>query len=80
MKKKNQKAWYKFVSRKTSVEVVANIFINLTSGWFGVLLVVPGFLGASDTLEYLHLLTPNIVFGILGLLISLWLTEKSKTL
>lgn len=80
MKKKSDKTWYKFVSRKTSLEVLASVFINLTSGWFGILLVTPGFFGMSNFLEFLRLLTLNIPFGIVGLLISLWLSEKSKIL
>ncbi len=80
MKKKKRKVWYKFVSKTTFLEVLASIFINLASGWFGILLVTPGFLGTSNISDYLRLLTLNLPFGIVGLGFSLWLTEKSKAL
>lgn len=67
-------------STKTFFEVMATIFINLTSGWFGVLFVAPGLFDVASLSEYRQLLTANLPFGILGLVISLWLTEKSKSL
>lgn len=69
-----------YFSIKTLFEVLAAILINLTSGWFGALLVAPGLFGITTFLEYRQLLTANLPFGILGLALSLWLTEKSKTL
>jgi len=66
------------ISRKTVLEVVTSIFVNLTSGWFGVVFVSPGFLGGFSIDRYLKLLTTNLVFGIFGLIISLFLTERSK--
>ena len=67
-------------SRKTVLEVVTSIFVNLTSGWFGVLFVAPGLFEVVSFFEYRQLLTINLPFGILGLGLSLWLTEKSKSL
>ena len=70
----------KVFSRKTIFEVFAGTTINLTSGWFGILLVAPGFFGDSTFEEYFKLFITNVPFGILGLLVSFWLTEKSKSL
>ena len=67
-------------SYETFLEVTTLIMINLTSGWFGVLLISPG-LSSDITLDkYLKSLTSNLVFGILGLIVSLILTERSKSL
>lgn len=63
-------------SYKSILEVVTSIFINLTSGWFGLLLVFPG-LSSEITLEkYFKSLTSNLLFGIVGLIFSLILMEK----
>jgi len=66
------------ISRKTVLDVITLIFINLTSGWFGLVFVSPGFLGEVSIDGYLKLLTTNLTFGIFGLIISLFLTERSK--
>ena len=70
----------KFVSLRTFFEVLAGIWLNLTSGWFGILLISPGLFGTVSPGGYIQLLTVNGPFGIVGLLITLWLFEKSKTL
>lgn len=68
----------KLFSKKTILEVLASMFINLTSGWFGVVLITPGLFGASSLNEYLRLLIVNLPFGIVGLIISIILSERSK--
>ena len=60
------------------LEVLCGISINLTSGWFGILIISPGLFKVSSSFEYAQFLTINLSFGILGLLTSVWLTEKSK--
>lgn len=70
----------KLFSRKSFLEVLSGIFVNLTSGWFGVLFIVPGLLKELSFEEYVRLLTQNIPFGIVGLIMSVVLTEKSKNL
>lgn len=54
-----------FISLKTVFEVLAEVWINLTSGWFGIVIVTPGFLGTSID-DYIKLLTINLPQGILG--------------
>ncbi len=69
----------KLFSAKTVLEVEAAIFVNLTSGWLGILLITPALLKTS--LEaYLGLLTTYIPFVILGMLASLIIIEQSKKL
>lgn len=63
---------------RTFLEVLSGILENLTSGWLGVVIVAPGFFGASSLNEYLNLLTVNIPLGIVGLVATLLLKEKSR--
>jgi len=70
----------KIFSLKTLLEVIASIFVNITSGWFGVLLIFPGLSSGITLDKYLKSLTLNLLFGILGLVFSLILTERSKLL
>lgn len=67
-------------SQKTILEVVASIFVNLTSGWFGVLLISPGLSSGITVNKYLESLMSNLQYGIIGLIVSLILTERSKLL
>lgn len=56
------------------------LFVNLASGWLGVMLITPGLFGVSSINEYLALLTENLPFGIVGLILSFITSEKSKSL
>ena len=67
-------------SLKTFLEVITAIIINLTSGWFGVLLISPGFISEITLDKYLKSLMSNLQYGIFGLIVSLILTERSKSL
>lgn len=67
-------------SQKTFLEVTTSIMLNLTSGWFGVLLISPGLSSGITVDKYLKSLTTNLLFGILGLIVSLILTERSRLL
>lgn len=66
-----------YFSQKTLFETLGALFINLSSGWFGVLIIGPNLKGVSF-LEFLSLLLINLPFGIVSLLFSLWLLEMSK--
>lgn len=68
------------ISQKTFFEVLTNIWVNVTSGWFAILLIAPGVFGTSSTGEYFQLLIKNLPFGIVGFVIALILTERSKKL
>jgi len=67
-------------SQKTVLEVVTSIFVNLTSGWFGVLLIYPGLSNGTTTEQYLKSLMSNLQYGIFGLIVSLILTERRKSI
>ncbi|MEK7177641.1 MAG: hypothetical protein AAB705_02335 [Patescibacteria group bacterium] len=67
-------------SYKTFLEVITIIITNLTSGWFGALLITPGFISGITFDKYLKSLMLNIQYGILGLIVSLLLTERIKSL
>jgi len=69
----------RFFSTKTLFEVMATIWANLTSGWFAILLISPGLFDIPLD-KYLQSLTINLPLGILGLLITLWFAQKSKSL
>ena len=63
---------------KTLLEVIVSVFINLTSGWFGVTLISPGFFGVTSQDQYFTILLQNLPFGIIGLVFSAILLERTK--
>jgi len=65
--------------RLSLVKSLAELSVNLASGWLGVLLISPGFLGIS-TAEYLKLLTVNLPPAILSFIVGWLLTERSAKL
>ncbi|KKU90430.1 MAG: hypothetical protein UY19_C0002G0003 [Candidatus Wolfebacteria bacterium GW2011_GWA2_47_9b] len=67
-------------SYKTFLEVITIIITNLTSGWFGALLITTGFINGITFDKYLKSLMLNLQYGILGLIVSLLLTERIKSL
>ena len=67
-------------SYKTFLEVITIIITNLTSGWFGALLITTGFVNGITFDKYLKSLMLNLQYGILGLIVSLLLTERIKSL
>ena len=67
-------------SYKTFLEVITIVSINITSGWFGALLIIPNFVNGVTLDKYLNSLLSNLQYGILGLIVSILLTERSKSL
>ena len=67
-------------SKKTFLEVLTSVFTNVTAGWFTVVLISPGIFGVSFPSEYFALLTKNVPFGIVGLVLTSMLAEKVKSL
>lgn len=49
--------------------VISDLFVNLSAGWFGVVLIAPNFLTKKSPLKY-FLLTSDIVAGIVSLVIA----------
>ena len=68
----------KLFSKRTALEVLSGILINLTSAWFGILVVTPGFFDVSSVQEYLQLLIVNLPFAIVGLVVTLLVSEEAK--
>lgn len=62
----------------TIAKILADLAINLSSGWFGILLISPGLFGVSSIGDYLGLLIINLPFGIVGLVTAYWLLEKTS--
>lgn len=54
-----------------SVGVYAELFINLSAGFFGTLIIFPGVIGIKSFYDILGLLFINLSSGILCLLIAL---------
>ncbi|MDO8515178.1 MAG: hypothetical protein Q7S14_01635 [bacterium] len=66
----------KIFSSHSVFSVLSDLAINLSSGWFGVVLIAPGISGSSSFTEYIQLLTINVPFGIVGLVIAMGLRNK----
>lgn len=62
---------------KSILEAIGGLLLNLSSGWFGVVLISPGLLGKSY-LETTPVLLANIPFGILSLVSSILILYKVK--
>jgi len=56
------------------IRALAGLFINLSAGWFSVVLIGPQ-ISVPTTLSEFWFLTVNIIFGILSLLIAVKLEE-----
>ncbi len=69
----------KICSQKTFCEVTSGLFVNLASGYVGLMIISPGFFEVSFQ-TYLKTLTQNLPFAILGLITALILFERSKKL
>ena len=52
--------------------VVSDLFVNLSAGWFGAAFIVPNFSNVKGA-KRLVMLTGDLVFAIVSLLIASWL-------
>lgn len=57
--------------------ILSQLFVNLSAGWFGVVLIIPG-VARLDRLGDIAWLTKNVLLGILALVVSLKLAEKGQ--
>ena len=62
---------------KIMLETAGGLLLNLSSGWFGVILIGPGLTDQDFSGKALTLFN-NISFGILSLVISVWIFYKAK--
>ena len=67
-------------SSKSTLEVLSGVWINLTSVYFGALLISPGIFGSTNSFETLKLLLSNLPSAILSFVIAIILTEKAKNI
>lgn len=59
------------------LEATADLFINLSAGWFGAILIVPN-LSRGEFPDNLKILTVDIVLGIVSLLFAVRLKKIKK--
>ena len=57
-------------------EIISDLLVNLSAGWFGVIFIVPNFSGLNNITEF-AILTFDLIMAILCLLIS-YLFKTSK--
>ena len=58
----------------TRLLIFSELFVNLSAGWIGVVLITPGF-GLLTELKIWFVLTKDILFAILCLLVAIRLRE-----
>jgi hypothetical protein len=68
----------KKILTKSRIEVLSDLLVNLSAGWFGLILIVPGFGGIKSTQDALFLLTINLFWGIISLVLAMKLREEFK--
>ena len=64
----------------TQLAIFSEVFVGLTSGWFGSAVILPGiWQSVKLTLGQIFiLLSIQILFGIVSLLIAIYLREEAK--
>lgn len=68
----------KLISSTLIAKILADVSINLSSGWLGVLLISPGIFGVQSADQYSKLLILNLPFAILGIIAAYLLLSKSE--
>ncbi len=67
----------KTLSQQTIYAGLSSVFINLSSGWFGLVVISPGLLSIPSDAAATFLIN-NTFFGIVSLIVGFILLEKSK--
>lgn len=62
------------------LDVLSDVFSGLTSGWFGTVVILPGIWQSVNLslTQIFILLSIQLVFGIVSLVIAVYLREESK--
>ena len=63
---------------KTVLKALSDLLINLSATWFAVMFISPGLTGIKSATELTLLLTANLPFGILSLIIGMQLAEEAN--
>lgn len=58
-------------------EILSDLFINLSAGWFGAVIIVPNFAGLNRSLNFL-VLTVDVIFGMFFLVLAFRFKKLSK--
>ncbi len=67
----------RMITPSTLGKGLADLSINLSSGWLGILLISPGFYGVTMS-KYVELLLINLPPAILTFLLGVFITERSE--
>lgn len=67
----------KTIAPSTLGKGFADLSINLSSGWLGILLISPGFYGITMS-KYVELLLINLPPAILTFLLGVFIAERSE--
>lgn len=59
------------------LSIFSQLFINLSAGWFGVVLIIPGITSLNSLSDILWLFK-NLLFGILAVWVAIILHRKAK--
>lgn len=68
----------KIFSAGTFLGVVNQTLINVNATWFILAFVSPGFFGISSIQQYIDTLIKYMPFGIIGIVVASFLTERIK--
>lgn len=66
------------MNKKILSEVLSIITINITSGYIGLMLVAPGFLGSKTFIDFLNTTLINLPLSLIGFLLSYVLLLKKE--
>ncbi len=67
----------KTIAPSTLGKGLADLSINLSSGWLGILLISPGFYGIAGG-KYVELLLINLPPALLAFLLGVFIAERSE--
>lgn len=59
------------------VDILSQLLVNLSAGWFGVVLIIPGITKLQTFNDWLWL-TKNLLFGIVALWFAIILSEQRR--
>lgn len=69
--------YFRTKDKKILLRVISGICGNIAAGWFGVILIVPGFSWPESFADWV-ILTRVIAFGIVFVLLAYFFERKAK--
>ena len=61
---------------KSRLGIIAELFTNLSAGWFGAIVIFPNLFNYRNNIELILSLTLNFSLGILSLLLAFYFKER----